>query len=131
MKKAERVYDCAVCHTVSDTLKIGATVPRCRWCGVHVHQKCMSVHAGQNAALHLGALPLSFGRMEREAIAAVDPVAEQDDRFAVFLSLARDEHDAVLDLLCGDWPEAWPTMDFWLIGQRNGEAFSRAFSSYG
>lgn len=112
-----RKYECVVCHLEA--------MRRCPTCGAHVHPQCMAAHHRASPFLH------KVSPLEKRVIARVDPEATQSEEFVAAMDLEVDDHDAALDLLGGDWPEAWPTTDIRLLGLRNGEQFCRAFSATG
>lgn len=121
--KQQRRYECIVCHKVISRGSGGVCID----CGAHVHSgRCAVDHAKHSSALHVrDVLSASVRTYEREVMQQ-PPVGLADEQFAEALALPVAEHDAVLDLLGGDWPEAWPVDDPLLAGLRLGDQFRAA-----
>ncbi|KYH43234.1 hypothetical protein [Branchiibius sp. NY16-3462-2] len=120
--KQPRRYSCVQCRGV-----ISQGVPTCQDCGAHVHQLCAEDHARVSSALHLR----FASQMNRTYERNLPPEDTSDSDFASALALEVAEHDAVLDLLAGDWPETWPTDDPLLAGRRLGDQFRAAIARRG
>ena len=94
-------------------------------CDETVHSKCIAAHTARCVAAWAQRRPKP-AKPRRAVWPEVPSPGGDDEQFAEALALPVAEHDAVLDLLGGDWPEAWPADDLRLAGLRLGDQFRAA-----